>query len=570
MGAIEPGALLGSRFEVVAALGSGGLAEVFSARDRATGSEVALKALHPHYAQVAVVRERFRREVAIARRLDHPGIVRVYDLHEHEGRPFISMELLSGQPLSQRIRESPLPVALARRVAQEICLALGAAHRAGVVHRDLKPQNVFLAQDGAVKVLDFGLARMRGQSPLTASSAAMGTPGYIAPEVLAGEPADARSDIYSLGATFYEMLTARRAFGASDPVEVARQQREPLPSARAFNQDVGEAEEAILRRALAPDPERRFLDCGQFLRALAGEPVPGPPASPPPMTSGEFDVLVFALFSPAAILRRQRRLDSVLERLGARAERGWRLRTSCAGRAVLVAGASRRTAETALAICAEQGLPATIRPGARRSRVQLWLSRHGGPFAAVVGLFIGAALTWALQIEGPFGWAAVAGSSFVAYALSWGFVPEIERAPVQRLPERQSAIRRLADGIVRRADLLRRRRVRDAPVLEELIRTAGDAADVADRVFADSVLLPSPVGGSDAADDLPAFTAVDQLTTRLLAIATALDDALALADAPSPAPEATAAMLRALQENVATARDTLPEIRVRRAPAPGS
>src|SRR5207249_3451740 len=138
------GMLVGGRFELVRRLGAGGLAEVFLARDRTSGQEVALKALHAHLAEDPQLSSRFRREMAVTRGLDHPGIVRVFDLHEHEGRPFFSMEALRGSTLSERLREGPLPAKEARRIARSICEALRAAHRAGVVHRDLKPQNVFL------------------------------------------------------------------------------------------------------------------------------------------------------------------------------------------------------------------------------------------------------------------------------------------------------------------------------------------------------------------------------------------------------------------------------------------
>src|SRR5882724_2942438 len=147
--------LLAERFELRGRIGAGGLAEVFAARDRATGAEVAVKLLHAHLVQDQSTRERFRRKLSIARSLEHPGIVRVFDLHSHQGRPFISMELLRGRTLHQRLlQDGPLPPEEARRIAQAICSALRAAHREGVIHRDLKPQNVFLTQAGTVKVLD--------------------------------------------------------------------------------------------------------------------------------------------------------------------------------------------------------------------------------------------------------------------------------------------------------------------------------------------------------------------------------------------------------------------------------
>ena len=467
--------LLEGRFELGRRLGAGGLAEVFAARDRRTGAEVAVKLLHAHLAREEEVRRRFRRELAIARSLDHPNIVRVFDLHGGK-RPFITLELLRGRTLHDRLlREGPLAPDEARRIAREICAALGAAHHEGIVHRDLKPQNVFLTRDGAVKVLDFGLARVAGQSRLTTQGAIAGTPGYIAPEVLAGEPGDARADLYALGAIWFEMLAGRRCCDSGAP-RIEGRDAEPL------------------RRALEADPELRFLDAGQFLRALGGAAVPPPPPASLPLCAGEYDVLVHDVVRPRAPLRP---IDRVLRRLGARATASWKWRLLGAGEAVLVSGASRRTAEAAAALCAEQGLPATVRPASRRPRSEEWLGHHGGwllsALFAVVGLAAASALSLNLLWTG-------AGAAF-GYALSWGLRPPASQAPLSGLPQRDSALLRLADGVLRRAALLRERR-------PELAALAADAERA--------------VRGARAAPDseLPA--------QRLLSLAAALDDALAM------------------------------------------
>ena len=211
------------------------------------------------------------------------------------------MELLRGITLRERLlREGPLPPAEARRIARDVCEALRDAHRHGVVHRDLKPENIFLTDGGTVKILDFGLARVAGQSRLTSQGAIAGTLGYVAPEVLAGEPGDARADLYALGSTWYEMLTGHRWCDSSAP---------PIDGRDA----------AALRRALESDPELRFLDAGQFLRALQGGSVPPPPPAAPALAAGDYDVLVHDVVRPRAPLRP---IERVLERLGTRASPG--------------------------------------------------------------------------------------------------------------------------------------------------------------------------------------------------------------------------------------------------------
>src|SRR3954466_3944022 len=213
MGAFAAGEVLAGRFLLARRLGAGGLAEVYAARDRVSNTEVAVKILHAHLSEDPDLADRFRREMSLTRGLDHPGIVRVFDLHEHDGRPLFSMELLQGRTLHERIvQEGPIPAAEARQIAVAMCEALRAAHGSGVGHRDLKPHNVFLTGTGGLKLLDFGLARLAGQSRVTNSSAVMGTPGYIAPELLSGQRADARADLYSLGVTYFEMLSGRKPF----------------------------------------------------------------------------------------------------------------------------------------------------------------------------------------------------------------------------------------------------------------------------------------------------------------------------------------------------------------------
>ncbi len=386
------GLVLAGRFELLRPLGSGGLAEVWSARDLVAGGEVALKALHAHLSRDAGLCERFRRELAVTRGLDHPGIVQVYDFYLHQGRPFFTLELLRGEPLAARVGRGPLPRDEALQVAREIAAALRAAHRAGVVHRDLKPHNVFLGETApgagersakpTVKLLDFGLARAAGHERMTAASTVLGTPGYIAPEVLAGATADGRADLYALGAVLFESLTGARAFPSTDAFAVLAQQGKP-PRLEEALPGADPADAALVARLLEPDPERRLLDADQVLRALGGEAVPAAPEAPPALTRGGFAVVLRKRMF--AVLRRAR-LARVLSRLGVPARGFWRRLLLSAPVRTLVTGASRASADEVARICREEGVVAQVVPAPAEGPLQ-WLGQREGPLSlAAAGL----------------------------------------------------------------------------------------------------------------------------------------------------------------------------------------
>ncbi len=409
---LAKGLVLAGRFELVRPLGSGGLAEVWLAQDRTLGAEVAIKALHAHLARDQPLCERFRRELAVTRGLDHAGIVKVYDLFDHGGRPFFSMELLRGEALSERLRRGPLPPAEARAVAREVASALQAAHRAGVVHRDLKPQNVFLegpaggapgaappsVESGSlrVKLLDFGLARAAGQARMTAASTVLGTPGYIAPEVLEGAPADGRADLYALGAVLFELFTGKRAFASVDAWAVLEQKKRAPPLLRPLCEGataVTDGDERLVARCLEPDPERRFLDAGQLLRALDGAAVPDAPPSPPALTSGPHDVVVRRGIGFGA----RGRLKKALARLGLEWPGfSWSVKLSVAGEAVLASGASRSTADALVAALQAEGVGAQVVPHAPQGKVTRWLGAQRWLVPAAGALPASSFLLWGL------------------------------------------------------------------------------------------------------------------------------------------------------------------------------
>ena len=215
------------------------------AEDVILGRTVALKYLNVGPGIAAAEKEemiaRFLREAQVAGRLNHPNVVTVYDYGETDGRPFISMEFVSGETLDRVISRGPLPLATAASIISQVCRALQYAHSQGVVHRDLKPANIFLCPDGQVKVADFGIAHLIGSGTLTSAGTIMGTPGYMSPEQIAGMQVDARSDIFSCGVVFFELLTGVQPFGADSLTAVMyRVVNQPLPSLRQMRPDLPE------------------------------------------------------------------------------------------------------------------------------------------------------------------------------------------------------------------------------------------------------------------------------------------------------------------------------------------
>lgn len=221
------------QYEILDEIGRGGMGIVYRARDAHLGRTVALKVLAPPRAQAQKHVKRFLQEGRAAARVSHPNIVTVYDVGESGGTYFLTMELIEGKPLDRVLRETGrLPVHEALRIARDLADALAAAHREGVIHRDIKPQNIMVDPTGAVKVTDFGLARLfLGPSErLTVAGARLGTPAYMSPEQIRGEATDPRTDVFSLGVTLYEMLAGKRPYEAQEPLALMYQiVNEPVP-----------------------------------------------------------------------------------------------------------------------------------------------------------------------------------------------------------------------------------------------------------------------------------------------------------------------------------------------------
>jgi eukaryotic-like serine/threonine-protein kinase len=268
---VKVGELVADRFELEALAGEGGMSSVFRARDTVLERRVALKVLHEHYARDAEYVERFRREARAIARLTHPNIVTVIDRGEWKGRQYIVFEHVSGESLEDVVeREGPLPVERAIELTLQIGRALAFAHEAGIVHRDVKPHNVLIDLDGDAKIADFGVARsLDADDGLTETGTLLGTSTYIAPEQASGERVDERSDQYSLGVLFYELLTGDVPYPGTNPMAVAvRHLHDPVPSVRASRPEVPERVEAVITRAMAKRPADRFPSMGAMTAAL--------------------------------------------------------------------------------------------------------------------------------------------------------------------------------------------------------------------------------------------------------------------------------------------------------------
>ena len=264
------GTLLAGRYRILGLLGRGGMGEVYRATDLMLGQSVALKFLPQEAARDQRLLERFHGEVRIARQVSHPNVCRVYDIGQIDGMPFISMEYVDGEDLSSLLlRIGRLPADKALETARKLCAGLAAAHSRGVIHRDLKPQNIMMNKRGEVVIMDFGLAAVAAQ--LTGPESRNGTPAYMSPEQLKGAEVTPRSDIYALGLVLYELFTGKRPYDAKNVRQMLElQESAQLTSMTSIAADVDPAVEKAIRRCLDPDPAKRPANPLSVAAALPG------------------------------------------------------------------------------------------------------------------------------------------------------------------------------------------------------------------------------------------------------------------------------------------------------------
>jgi hypothetical protein len=495
-----PGAVLGGRYEILDEIGRGGYSIVNRARDRAVDADVALKLLVPPPASARLARERLRREVQAVRGLAHPHIVGVHDFLEDGGWSFVVMDLVNGPDLAVRVRRGPLNPDEAARLGAEIADALGAAHRAGILHRDVKPQNILLEPDGRARLTDFGAARLDGQVTMTQTGALVGTLDYLAPEVMAGGRADARADLYALGMTLFFALTGQLPRRSSPhlPPDAAAGGHSP----RAFRQEIPEWLDRTIARATRADPAQRFSSAAVFAEnlrrsdATALDPVSRPALldfcvlcgstaaaglSRCPdcdgIPAGRADTLIFA--EPPGELRAMMAARNALGGMASSVPHSPEV-AAASGGARALARTAAGSADRVLTRFRERGVPVrAVRRGHAWSAVPATL--YGLAISvAVVGLYAGFTRSPALWVTTPavVGVLLIAAHRMVQRPL---FVPRLRRPTLAPALDRKvaEALGRLPSGPAR-AMLMDLARLGGAvPAAEEAAELVDQATDAA-------------------------------------------------------------------------------------------
>jgi len=305
------GTLFADRYEIIEELGKGGMGSVYRVEDKRTKEEIALKLIKPEIASDKKTIDRFRNELTIARKIRHKNVCGMYDLGEHEGAHFITMEYVPGEDLKSFIRRSKrLSIPNALSIARQVCEGLEEAHRLGVVHRDLKPSNIMIDKEGSARIMDFGIARSLKAKGITGAGLMVGTPEYMSPEQAEAKEVDHRSDIYSLGLILYEMATGQLPFEGDSPLSIAMKQKGEIPKdPRELNPQIPDGLSFAIMKCLEKDKEKRYQSAGELRSELEGieKGIPTTTRAVPerkPFTSKEITVQISLkkLFIPGLIV----------------------------------------------------------------------------------------------------------------------------------------------------------------------------------------------------------------------------------------------------------------------------
>jgi len=264
------GTLFADRYEIIEELGKGGMGKVYRVEDAKTKEEIALKLIKPEIASDKKTIDRFRNELTTARKIRHKNICGMYDLDEDRGVYYITMEYVLGQNLKGLIRQTgKLAISTVISIAKQICEGLSEAHKLGVVHRDIKPNNIMIDKGGNARIMDFGIARSLETKGITGAGVMIGTPEYMSPEQVEGKEVDQRSDIYSLGVILYEMVTGKLPFEGDTPLSIAMKHKsEPPPNPKELNVQIPEDLSNLILSCMEKDKEKRYQTAEELLSEL--------------------------------------------------------------------------------------------------------------------------------------------------------------------------------------------------------------------------------------------------------------------------------------------------------------